>query len=305
MLTHADLVRLADAQWYYEIELADGLVTPGYRHVNIVLVRELLRHCHLQNQVCLDIGTQEFVSPVLMNRQGAQNVVAYDRLSLLDRYEAIQQVYEVEFDYVHGLALQHLKAGLRERGLPTRFDFVNFSGVMYHLVDPLVGLAIARSFVREGGLMLMESAVLRSAEYICEFNHRGERYPGYNYFLVSTATLDYWLRMLRLEVLDCAYVGDNDICRVAAVCRAVPEVVAEPQDDWMRGARLTTDFSSYGLDFDELRSSDPLVPYQPHPHVQRISHDGLNSLDIHATLAKSGHLPLNSELLRLNRRDQY
>ena len=304
MLSPTDLARLAETPWYYEMELADGLVTKGHRHVNIALVRDFLRGCGMQGATCLDIGSQEFVSPVLMLRQGAKQVVAYDRLSLNERYAAVQQAYNVQFDYVHGVSMRELKQQLAAQQLPTRFDVVNFSGVMYHMVDPLAGLAIARSFVREGGLMMLESAVQRSDQHICTFNHRGELYPGSNYFLVSTATLDYWLRMLRLEIVDCGFHG-GDICRLVVIARATAGVVAEPGDKWMTEHWVWQDFVPFGLKYDELRSTAPPTPYQLRPSTKPVPRSGLQSLDLNATMAKSGGAPINMDLVRLRLKDQW
>lgn len=304
MLSPTDLARLAETPWYYEIELAEGVVTKGHRHVNIAVVRDFLRGCGLQGATCLDIGTQEFVCPVLMLRQGAKQVVGYDRLSLMDRYVAVQQAYGVTFDYVHGVSMRELKGQLAASRLPTQFDFVNFSGVMYHMVDPLAGLAIARSFVREGGLMMFESAVLQSSEYICAFNHHGKMYPGSNYFLVSTAALDYWLRMLRLEIVDCGYRG-GEICRLVVIAQAVGQVVAEADDKWMTEHWVQQDFVPFGLKYDELRGTAPPVPYQMRAQTKPVPRAGMKSLDINATMAKTGNSPVDMELVRLRLQDRW
>src|SRR5262245_8270415 len=90
MLSLSELKDLARERWYYEIELADGLTTDGERHGNIAVVREFLRRVDLRGATCLDIGTQECVAPVLMMRQGAAHVDAYDRRSLENRYMAVK-----------------------------------------------------------------------------------------------------------------------------------------------------------------------------------------------------------------------
>ena len=114
------------------------------------MVRRLLELTDLRDARCLDIGTQEALIPVSLLRLGAKSVVAYDRLDLSERIRLVQQAYGVEFEYIPGLQMDELQTALwKDRKSP--LDVVVFSGVLYHMIDPLVGLCIARSLVREGG----------------------------------------------------------------------------------------------------------------------------------------------------------
>jgi SAM-dependent methyltransferase len=79
-----------------------------------------------------------------------------------------------------------------------KFDYVHFSGVIYHLTDPVVGLRVLFNALRPGGIMLIESAGLDSDELICKyegcsFYHDGTKKQlnrgGWNWFIPSKATL--------------------------------------------------------------------------------------------------------------------
>jgi hypothetical protein len=279
-----DLERLAADKWYYEIELADGIVTNGCPRPNAAVYRDFFERIDFKDKVCLDIGTQEFVSPVLMKRHGAGHVVAYDRLALTERYKAICQSYDVNFDYIHGLSLNDLKVRLKSEGKPTAYDIVNFSGVLYHMIDPLAGMAMARSFLRKNGLMILETSVKKSGDSILEFNDKGRIYPGSNYFQISIGTIDYWIRMLRMEALDCTWWGGADVCRFLVICRATDGVAPDTDDQWMEKRFITVDLEPYGLNFGELESNAPPVSYEVRQDAEFKYRSGTKRIDLFKTV---------------------
>jgi SAM-dependent methyltransferase len=288
--------------WYYRIELSNGTFTDGRLRPTLALCRAFFPRIDKTGLRCLDIGTQEFVAPVLFRRQGAAEVVAYDCLDLEDRRRVVAAAYGVEFRYAAGLPLMGLKAHLRQQGVDPVFDYVNFCGVLYHLPDPLTGLAIARSFLRSGGLMLLETSVSLDAGFVAHVNHAGRLYPGSNYFQVSLEALDYWVRMLRMRVVDVAFSGDDRIGRVVAVCRAVDWHVAEPGDGWMSRGFVDRDLAWFGLNFAELGSAAPPVPYHGRPagHVMR---PGLDSVDLYQTFLRTGRAAVDMRLAELRLKD--
>jgi SAM-dependent methyltransferase len=287
-------------QWYYQIELPDGTFTNGKSRGNLALCRPFFTRIEKAGLRCLDIGTQEFVAPVLFHRQGAGEVVAYDFLNLESRRRVVAEAYGARFHYAPGLPLIGLKKHLRDSGIATAFDFVNFCGVLYHLPDPITGLAVARSFLREGGVMVLETSFATDAGYVARVNHRGQLYTDSNYFQVSLEALDYWARMLRLRILDAAFTGGaNGIGRVVAVCRATARQVAEPDDAWMGQGFVERDLAPYGLDYGELASTAPPVAYRGAP--RGVVRPGLDSLDLYQTYRQLGatHIDHALGVLRL------
>lgn len=293
------LSRLAAERWYYEIELAPEIVTAGRPRANLAVTRDFCERIDVRGRSCLDLGTQEFICPILLKRRGAARVDAYDRLSLETRYAALQQIYGVEFNYWHGLPLDQLQARLRQSAQTPVYDFVNFAGVLYHMVDPLAGMAMARSFVRTGGLLLLETSARRSPEYTLDFNAAGRHYAGSNYFQVSVATIDYWLRMLRLQAIDCAWWGREEIARLLVVCRAVSEVLPDPGDDWMKLGFVERDFAPCGLNYGALASDAEQVPYAPRSDLAPILRPGGQALDLFETLQQGKKYAINRARTRL------
>jgi SAM-dependent methyltransferase len=262
-------------------------MTDGIVRGTSSLTRKVVRNIDLSGQRCLDVGAQEGLLTVLMARRGAQRVAAYDRLDLSDRLDLVKEAYGVDFDYYHSLQISELPARLTQERVPP-FDVVVFAGVLYHMIDPLSGLATVRSCLRNGGIMLIETAVHLSEDHVALFNAGGRLYPGSNYFLISLATYDYFARMLRMKPIDMLFTrpSENGISRVCLVCRAVDSVVAEPGDEWMQSDWVEKDMAAAGLRYAALGSDRPDVPYtQVNPDL--VYRPGTDCIDVLATFKAS------------------
>lgn len=290
--------------WYYQIELPDGTFTNGRPHLSLAMCRKFFPRIEKAGLRVLDIGSQDFVAPILFQRQGAGEIVAYDRLKLETRRRVVEESYGAKFHYASGLNLLDLKKHLRERNIGTAFDYVNFCGVLYHMVDPLAGLAIARSFVRTGGILLLETSFSSEPGYVAQVNHHGVLYNCSNYLQVSLESLDYWLRMLRLQILDAAFGGmtTNNIGRVVVACRAVERVVAEPGDPWMGKHYIELDFAPYGLSYSELASDSPPVTYRAE-NPQLVKRPDIDSVDLYRTFKRFGQTKIDNSLMVLRLKD--
>ena len=303
------LPRLTDdeiraSRWYYQVELRPGVYTQGPEQHTSAMVRSLLERIDLHGAHCLDIGTQEAVNTVALARLGAEHVVAYDRLDLSPRIDLVKEVYEVAFDYRPGLLLSELPAALRaERKGP--FDVVLFAGVLYHMIDPLGGLGTIRSFAREGGLVVVETAAIVSDEMVFFLNAAGALGPYSTYFKPSLSALDYCLRMLRLKPIDCVHISKPEIgsrCRVAVVCRALPAPLPFPDDTWMGAHWVEQDFRAVSLDYDALASDAPAVGYERRGEGL-VFHDATGSVDIFQTVMQSRVWKRDAVKARLNLSD--
>lgn len=261
----ADLSRedIEAMDWYYKIELKPGAFTNGRVRGTASMTRDVIRNINLKGARCLDLGAQECLLTTMLARQGASYVAAYDRLNLTDRINLIKAAYAVDFDYYHSLQLNELPARLKAEGKGP-FDVVIFAGVLYHMMDPIAGLATARSFVREGGLMVVESSVLATSEYTAAINAKGRLYSGSNYFQLSLSSLEYFMRMLRLRPIDLLFTKprDDGICRAIIVGRAVKSVVPTSDDWWMRKQFLLLDVQAAHLYYNALQSDAKPITYR-------------------------------------------
>lgn len=290
--------------WYYQVELRPGVHTQGRLHFTAAMVRALLERTDLEGTRCLDVGTQEALTAVSLERLGAEKVVAYDRLDLTARIDLVREAYGVEFEYWRGLQLNELPGRLADAGHGP-FDVVVFAGVLYHMIDPLAGLGTVRGFVREQGLVIVETAAIVSDEMVLYFNAAAQLYPSSSYFMPSLSWLDYCLRMLRLKPIDCLYFAkgeDGTVGRVAVVCRAVDRPVAFPDDTWMGQHWVEMDFRAASLDYDRLASDAPEVPYAPGREAL-LFHEETGSVDIYRTVMQSRPWKRDPEKARLQLSD--
>lgn len=295
--------------WYYKIELEPGQFTDGTKRKNLALTRNLLRNVQLKGQDCIDIGTAEAVLPVLLKRGGAETALAYDRIDSSEKIATIQNAYQVDFEYIHSLLLPDLQTALMNRQGTKFFDLVVFSGVLYHLFNPLGLLALARSFCKIGGLFLLETCVCHDAKEKLVFNAAGLHGP--NYFYATTAWLDYCLRMTGLEPLHVIYNGPlapEEVCRMAILCRSHPEPIPlDPNDEFMRKqmkflfSQKFNEVMRYKLqDLLKTRSSIELAPFED-KHIGAVNgqqrlFDLVNNLPEYLPLEDETRLTLNATM---------
>jgi SAM-dependent methyltransferase len=297
-------VPMLERRWYYSLEVEPGVFTNGLDLSNIALTRAALRNIEVTGLECIDIGSMECLVPVLLMRRGAQRVVAYDRLDLRERVTWLQGKLGVRFDYRCGFPLSRLAEHLGEHA---SFDLVVFSGVLYHMFEPLAGLLAARRLLRNGGLMIVETAAVVNEEVANYFNANGRYLDGDNYWLPSVACLDYWMRFARLLPLDCWYsVGSIPGCRIAVVARAIDRPAAEPGDEWITLAHHYA-FRDY-IDWNEVDARGrPPLPYpdtasNAHPLVR--SHARVNLMDT-VKRQRPYHVTSVADEIRLSLRARY
>ena len=301
--------------WYYAIELAPGIVTPGQRFPNVALTRDLLSRIDLAGTRCLDIGTMEGLVPVELKRRGAADVLAVDGLDFSDKVACVKAAYGAEFGYLPNVMSGSLLRALEERhaGEITRwryaggaeprqgFDVVVCSGVLYHVFSPFHVLAAARSALRPGGLMVVETAALPLDAYMMQYNFAGTGYvlgPSDTWF-PTVPLIDHFLRFLKLLPLDACWLPAGDhLVRFACVARAVGHRPALPQETLMDQASWNLEYATLlREDFAADAGAKPVgyVPASPRP----VYRPGVGSCDLHATMRARKPLEPTPEMLEL------
>jgi 2-polyprenyl-3-methyl-5-hydroxy-6-metoxy-1,4-benzoquinol methylase len=229
--------------WYYSIELLPGVITHGqYEDTFPFLPRTVLRNCSIGDMECLDLGSMEGLIPILMARNGARRVLATDAVDhCRDKMAAVQ--------HYHGLSFEYQNVGLKydlSQKINRSFDLINCSGLLNHVLSPLMVLAGMRPLVKRNGLMIVSTNVVHNPEYLMEFNNGGRwQDEGNTFWYMSIPLLDYVLRYLRLAPIDCVYLphasiqshirycSDKPSGYMSVVCRAVDQPLVAIADHWM------------------------------------------------------------------------
>jgi SAM-dependent methyltransferase len=289
--------------WYHSIELEPGIWTPGKSFPPIALTRHILRGCGVENSVCLDIGAMDGLVGVLLKRRDARSVIACDRYDRRPQIEIVQQALNVDFLYLGGMNLAQVRAAAPHL-IKDPFDLIVFSGVLYHMYDPMSALGVIRSMVRPGGIVVVETYAVLSEKMVGYFNAFGNiEQDCHNYWNFSVALLDYLLRYFRLKILVCAYwVVPNatsedgaKVLRVCLPCEAT-EVSLADRDDAFMSVTHRDDDAEFPA-WSNPASSVPM-PYAS-PFQQSLARRGSGSIALYETIANTPPLAFSDANIKL------
>jgi len=160
-MKQSDIDRIS---WYHAIELEPGLVTPGRfeqavpPNFTLFPVFQFLEHIDLNGLDCLDIGTTDGLASFIMRMKGGR-VVATDRGEREGFYLVREHLGLKDVEYLPKTTLDggDLESKLARQKLPSVYDLVLLSGVIYHAYDPLVVMMYARKLLKPEGLLIVET----------------------------------------------------------------------------------------------------------------------------------------------------
>ena len=162
----------ARAEWYHTMELAPGVVTPGWFDTRGV-VPLLPIPTSLEGSRCLDIATFDGFWAFELERRGASEVVAIDILDpfawdwpagsppevieALERRKEGGVGFEIARDALASAAQRkELSVYDLSRDAVGEFDFVYLGSLLLHLRDPVGALSAVRSVCR-GQLLIVDN----------------------------------------------------------------------------------------------------------------------------------------------------
>jgi tRNA (mo5U34)-methyltransferase len=222
--------------WYHKIDLGDGIVTPG-REWDALWnnARSVLDRLNFAGKTVCDIGAWDGMWSFEAESRGAKTVVAtdttyrfYERLLWVreQKQSKIIPFYNVgPYQLFDRLDIFLQESYGDERPFDRLFDIVLHFGVLYHLQDPMRSLAQARSIVKPGGLVVIETPVLPDeTRSVMEYNgnHRKRLYPDCTtWWIPSLSCLKEMCEACMLELTDNFSVFNAEIPRHCIVARAV------------------------------------------------------------------------------------
>lgn len=162
----------AGMEWYHTVELAPGVLTPGWFDTRAIAPR-LPMPSSLAGKRCLDVGTFDGFWAFEMERRGAEEVVAIDLLDLAEAdwppnstsatVEAIGRRkdggrgFEIARGCLGSRVTRHeLSVYDVEEAQLGSFDFVYLGSLLLHLRDPIRALDRLHSVCR-GHLLIVDS----------------------------------------------------------------------------------------------------------------------------------------------------
>jgi 2-polyprenyl-3-methyl-5-hydroxy-6-metoxy-1,4-benzoquinol methylase len=130
----------------------------------------------------------------MLQRRGAELVPGVDVMECSAKVDVVQYYTKAYLDYHGGLTHGQTVSFLRER-YGGNFDLVIFLGVLYHCLAPLHALGMARSLVRTGGVMIVETLAALDKQQAMFFNTMGmiSADPS-TFFTMSVPLFEYFLR---------------------------------------------------------------------------------------------------------------
>jgi SAM-dependent methyltransferase len=166
--------RVAAREWYHTLELAPGIVTPGWFDTRALATR-LPLPAELSGQRCLDIGTFDGFWAFEMERRGG-TVTAIDILDE-QRWDWPAATNRVDREAIErrkgrgdgfllarealGSSVERLECSIYDLdpSVHGRFDFVYLGSLLLHLRDPVLGLERARA-VTAGRMLVLDAIAI-------------------------------------------------------------------------------------------------------------------------------------------------
>jgi SAM-dependent methyltransferase len=161
--------------WYHKIDLGDGIVTPGFDYEplwnNIRSVRNKIDY---MGKIVLDIASFDGMWSFEAEQLGAKTVVATDCLyRTFSNFLFCKEILKSKCIPYYNVSAYNLFDRLdvffqenydNERPYERMFDIVQHLGLLYHLRDPLLSLSQARSCMKTGGTLLIETNIITDSD---------------------------------------------------------------------------------------------------------------------------------------------
>jgi tRNA (mo5U34)-methyltransferase len=176
--------------WYHKIDLGGGVITPGLDLDSLWdMIRDTRNAIDYKGKKVLDIASFDGMWAFEAEKLGAEMVVATDcYYETFKNFLFCRQVlrsnvipyYNISPYNLHDRLDVYLQENWEQQKPYDRlFDIVQHLGLLYHLRDPMLTLSQARSVLRTGGHLLLETAaVINAPGSFMLFNGVPGRTPG-------------------------------------------------------------------------------------------------------------------------------
>jgi tRNA (mo5U34)-methyltransferase len=161
--------------WYHRIDLGNGIVTPGFPYEPLWdNIRKVQDGVDYMNKIVLDIAAFDGLFSFEAEQRGAKTVIATDCLYRSFRNflfckevlgsQCIPYFNVSPYNLFDRLDIFFQENYDNEQQYDRLFDIVQHYGLLYHLRDPLLSLSQARSCVKTGGTLVIETNVVTDSD---------------------------------------------------------------------------------------------------------------------------------------------
>lgn len=162
----------------------------GMRHVSIPAAFATLgAFPDMKGKKVLDIGVWTGGTSLLYAAMGALKVVAVEEVK---KYAATVDFLQRSFGIQNLTVLDWSLYELNSEPLRDQFDVVCAFGVIYHVTDPIVALRIMFNCLKDGGVLLIESARSGESSPVCGY-HGPTATTTFNWFVPSVQAMTLML----------------------------------------------------------------------------------------------------------------
>jgi tRNA (mo5U34)-methyltransferase len=189
-------------KWVHRIDLGHGVVTPGLWGEAQPVIKRAYDEIDFRGKTFLDVGCWDGLWSFEAEKRGAAVVYATDLVSQRKfrghpTVRLARRALGSRLRYEPNLSVSDVgRLGVRD------FDVVLYAGVYYHLKDPLRSFSALRRVMKEGGLMIVEGAVLDGPGCFARYFYRDVHlWDRSNWWVPTVACLTQWVESSYFEVL--------------------------------------------------------------------------------------------------------
>jgi len=188
--------------WGHNHDFSESLKLKGNmgdRHINIIasFIDDFGLPFDLHGKFVLDIGVWTGGTSLLLSAMGAK-VYAIEEV---EQYASMVNYLAWAFDKESSLRCFSLNLYEFLPMFANEFDYVIYSGVLYHVTDPIISLRMIFTALKDSGSVFLETLGNSSSESVCFYEGPGIyssgdkdnlNRGGWNYFIPSCLCLQRW-----------------------------------------------------------------------------------------------------------------
>ena len=193
------------------------------RHINIPAVFHDLGAfpLDLKGRRLLDIGAWTGGMGMLFSALGAEVVSLEEVKKYADTCRYLRDSFAIDNWQIHDASLFDLDT----LGLDDSFDFVMYSGVLYHVTDMVLSLRHCFNALKDGGVVMVETQTIRSSEPVVRYegarvvfsgDKETKTRTGWNWFVPSPSAVSHMMADVGFEDIKLNVSPDGGRCFATA-----------------------------------------------------------------------------------------